>query len=91
MGFRLDQVHPTKKEKEALYGKGTKRWLFRQGLSRTTAKSDLTQSEVEALEIASGGSLLSTFQLDMSGFPTATRRKGDLPTILKLRGVQFTE
>ena len=65
--------------------KGTKRWLFRAGISRTTAKSD----EVEALEIASGGSLLD-IQLDIVvsyGDP----EKGDLPTIHKLRGVQFTE
>ena len=66
--------------------KGTKRWLFRAGISRTTEKSD---SEVEALEIASGGSLLD-IQLDIVvsyGDP----EKGDLPTIHKLRGVQFTE
>ena len=53
--------------------KGTKRWLFRAGISRTTA----------------GGSLLD-IQLDIVvsyGDP----EKGDLPTIHKLRGVQFTE
>ena len=88
MGFRSIK-YTTKKEKEALYGKGNKALAIQSGNISNDGEIGLTQSEVEALEIASGGSLLD-IQLDIVvsyGDP----EKGDLPTIHKLRGVQFTE
>ena len=68
--------------------KGTKRWLFRAGISRTTEKSDSRNPKSRRWRLH-GGSLLD-IQLDIVvsyGDP----EKGDLPTIHKLRGVQFTE
>ena len=88
MGFRSIK-YTTKKEKEALYGKGNKALAIQSGNISNDGEIGLTQSEVEALEIASGGSLLD-IQLDIVvsyGDP----EKGDLPTIHKLRGVQFTQ
>ena len=73
MGFRSIK-YTTKKEKEALYGKGNKALAIQSGNISNDGEIGLTQSEVEALEIASGDP-----------------EKGDLPTIHKLRGVQFTE
>ena len=82
MGFRSIK-YTTKKEKEALYGKGNKALAIQSGNISNDGEIGLTQSEVEALEIASGGSLLD-IQLDI------VVSYGD-PTIHKLRGVQFTE
>ena len=68
---------------------GNKALAIQSGNISNDGEIGLTQSEVEALEIASGGSLLD-IQLDIVvsyGDP----EKGDLPTIHKLRGVQFTE
>ena len=77
MGFRSIK-YTTKKEKEALYGKGNKALAIQSGNISNDGEIGLTQSEVEALEIASGGSLLD-IQLDIVvsyGDP----EKGDLPT-----------
>lgn len=85
MGFRSIK-YTTKQEKEALYGKGNK---IQSGNISNDGEIGLTQSEVEALEAAAGGSLLD-IQLDIVvayGDP----EKGDVPTIHKLIGVQFTE
>ena len=57
MGFRSIK-YTTKKEKEALYGKGNKALAIQSGNISNDGEIGLTQSEVEALEIASGGSLL---------------------------------
>ena len=63
MGFRSIK-YTTKKEKEALYGKGNKALAIQSGNISNDGEIGLTQSEVEALEIASGGSLLD-IQLDI--------------------------
>ena len=65
MGFRSIK-YTTKKEKEALYGKGNKALAIQSGNISNDGEIGLTQSEVDP-------------------------EKGDLPTIHKLRGVQFTE
>jgi hypothetical protein len=88
MGFRSIK-YTTKQEKEALYGKGNKALAIQSGNISNDGEIGLTQSEVEALETAAGGSLLD-IQLDIMvayGDP----EKGDVPTIHKLVGVQFTE
>ena len=88
MGFRSIK-YTTKQEKEALYGKGNKALAIQSGNISNDGEIGLTQSEVEALETAAGGSLLG-IQLDIVvayGDP----EKGDVPTIHKLVGVQFTE
>ena len=88
IGFRSIK-YTTKKEKEALYGKGNKALAIQSGNISNDGEIGLTQSEVEALELAAGGSLLD-IQLDIVvayGDP----EKGDAPTIHKLIGVQFTE
>ena len=88
MGFRSIK-YTTKQEKEALYGKGNKALAIQSGNISNDGEIGLTQSEVEALETAAGGSLLS-IQLDIVvayGDP----EKGDVPTTHKLVGVQFTE
>ena len=88
MGFRSIK-YPPKQEKEALYGKGNKALAIQSGNISNDGEIGLTQSEVEALETAAGGSLLG-IQLDIVvayGDP----EKGDVPTIHKLVGVQFTE
>lgn len=88
MGFRSIK-YTTKQEKEALYGKGNKALAIQSGNVSNDGEIGLTQSEVEALETAAGGSLLG-IQLDIVvayGDP----EKGDVPTVHKLVGVQFTE
>ena len=88
IGFRSIK-YTTKKEKEALYGKGNKALAIQSGNISNDGEIGLTQSEVEALELAAGGSLLD-IQLDIVvayGDP----EKGGAPTIHKLIGVQFTE
>ena len=85
MGFRSIK-YTTKKEKEALYGKGNKALAIQSGNISNDGEIGLTQSEVEALEIASGGSLLD-IQLDIVvsyGDP----EKGDLPTIHSSRRIR---
>ena len=89
MGFRSIK-YTTKKEKEALYGKGNKALAIQSGNISNDGEIGLTQSEVEALEDCIGR-LVARHSARHSGFLTATRRRGDLPTIHKLRGVQFTE
>ena len=82
MGFRSIK-YTTKKEKEALYGKGNKALAIQSGNISNDGEIGLTQSEVEALEIASGGSLLD-IQLDIVvsyGDP----EKGDLPSSRRIR------
>ena len=83
IGFRSIK-YTTKKEKEALYGKGNKALAIQSGNISNDGEIGLTQSEVEALELAAGGSLLD-IQLDI------VVAYGDAPTIHKLIGVQFTE
>ena len=88
MGFRSIK-YTTKQEKEALYGKGNKALAIQSGNISNDGEIGRTQSEVEALETAAGGSLLG-IQLDIVvayGDP----EKGDVPTVHKLVGVQFTE
>ena len=82
MGFRSIK-YTTKQEKEALYGKGNKALAIQSGNISNDGEIGLTQSEVEALEAAAGGSLLVVAYGDPE--------KGDVPTIHKLIGVQFTE
>ena len=84
IGFRSIK-YTTKKEKEALYGKGNKALAIQSGNISNDGEIGLTQSEVEALELAAGGSLLDI--VVAYGDP----EKGDAPTIHKLIGVQFTE
>lgn len=84
MGFRSIK-YTTKQEKEALYGKGNKALAIQSGNISNDGEIGLTQSEVEALEAAAGGSLLDI--VVAYGDP----EKGDVPTIHKLIGVQFTE
>ena len=57
MGFRSIK-YTTKQEKEALYGKGNKALAIQSGNISNDGEIGLTQSEVEALETAAGGSLL---------------------------------
>ena len=63
MGFRSIK-YTTKQEKEALYGKGNKALAIQSGNISNDGEIGLTQSEVEALETAAGGSLLG-IQLDI--------------------------
>ena len=90
IGFRSIK-YTTKKEKEALYGKGNKALANQSGNISNDGEIGLTQSEASSLmELTAGGSLLD-IQLDIVvayGDP----EKGDAPTRChKLIGVQFTE
>lgn len=79
----------TKQEKELLHAKGNKPMSIQKGNITNEGELGLLQSELEALEVAGGGSILN-LQLDVVvsyGNPS----KGDMIKTDVLIGVQFTE
>lgn len=78
-----------KQEKEALYAAGDKPHAIQRGNKSYDGTIALLQSELEALELASGGDALDV-QMDIVvsyGNPT----KGDTIVTDLIRGVEFTE
>ena len=78
-----------KQEKEALYAAGDKPHAIQRGNKSFDGTIALLQSELEALELASGGDALDV-QMDIVvsyGNPT----KGDTIVTDLIRGVEFTE
>ena len=79
----------TKQEKEPLHAKGNRPMSIQKGNITNEGELGLLQSELEALEVAGGGSILD-LQLDVVvsyGNPS----KGDMIKTDVLIGVQFTE
>lgn len=81
--------YTTKQEKELLHAKGNKPMSIQKGNITNEGELGLLQSELEALEVAGGGSILS---LELTvvicyGNPS----KGDMIKTDVLVGVQFTE
>lgn len=79
----------TKQEKEPLHGKGNMPLSIQKGNITNEGEMGLLQSELEALEVAAGGSILN-LQLNVVvnyGNPS----KGDMVKTDELIGVQFTE
>lgn len=78
-----------KQEKEPVYGKGNMPLSIQKGNKSFEGEIGMLQSELEALEVAGGGSVLD---LELSavinyGNPT----KGDMVKTDSLIGIQFTE
>ncbi len=81
--------YTTKQEKELLHAKGNKPMSIQKGNITNEGELGLLQSELEALEVAGGGSILG---LELTvvicyGNPS----KGDMIKTDVLVGVQFTE
>lgn len=87
-GIRAVQ-YSSSQEKEAMYAKGNKPHGIQRGNKAYSGSVTLTQSELEALEEASGGDLLDA-RLNivvMYGNPS----RGDTIKTDLLQGVEFTE
>ena len=81
--------YATKQEKELLHGKGNNPLPIQKGNKTNEGEIGLLQSELEALEVAAGGSILD-LELNVVvtyGNPT----QGDAVKTDQLIGVQFTE
>lgn len=78
-----------KQEKEALYGKGNKPLSIQKGNKSYEGSIGVLQSELEALEVAAGGSILDLELLAVISYGNPT--KGDMVKTDELIGVQFTE
>ncbi len=81
--------YSTKQEKELLHGKGNNPLSIQKGNKTNEGEIGLLQSELEALEVAAGGSILD-LELNVVvtyGNPTS----GDMVKTDQLIGVQFTE
>ncbi|MEG1842591.1 MAG: hypothetical protein RSA66_07855 [Muribaculaceae bacterium] len=78
-----------KQEKEPLYGKGNKPLSIQKGNKSGEGELTVTQSELLALEMAAGGSILDLEVKIVVNFGNPT--KGDMLATDELIGVQFTE
>ncbi len=81
--------YSTKQEKELLHGKGNNPLSIQKGNKTNEGEIGLLQSELEALEVAAGGSILD---LELNVVVTyGNPSKGDAVKTDQLIGVQFTE
>ena len=78
-----------KQEKEALYGKGNKPLSIQKGNKSYEGSIGILQSELEALEVAGGGSILDLELTAVVNYGNPS--KGDMIKTDELIGVQFTE
>ena len=78
-----------KQEKEALYGKGNKPLSIQKGNKSGEGEITLTQSELLALEVAGGGSILDLEVNIVANYGNPS--KGDMIATDELIGCQFTE
>lgn len=87
-GFRSIK-YTEKQEKEPLHGKGNKPLSIQKGNKIYEGSIGLLQSELEALEVAGGGSILDLELTAVVNYGNPT--KGDMIKTDQLIGVQFTE
>lgn len=87
-GFRSIK-YTEKQEKEPLYGKGNKPLSIQKGNKSYEGSIGVLQSELEALEVAGGGSILDLELTAVVSYGNPT--KGDMVKTDELIGVQFTE
>lgn len=81
--------YSTKQEKELLHGKGNNPLSIQKGNKTNEGEIGLLQSELEALEVAAGGSILD---LELNVVVTyGNPSKGDAVKTDRLIRVQFTE
>lgn len=78
-----------KQEKEALYAKGNKPHAIQRGNKSYEGTISLLQSELEALELASGGDALD-IQMDIV-VSYGNAKSGDTIVTDLIKGVEFTE
>ncbi|WP_418450185.1 hypothetical protein [Alistipes sp.] len=78
-----------KQEKEPLHGKGNKPLSIQKGNKSYEGSIGVLQSELEALEVAGGGSILDLELTAIVNYGNPT--KGDMIKTDELIGVQFTE
>lgn len=78
-----------KQEKEPLHGKGNKPLSIQKGNKSYEGSIGILQSELEALEVAGGGSILDLELTAIVNYGNPT--KGDMIKTDELIGVQFTE
>lgn len=78
-----------KQEKELLHAKGNKPMSIQKGNITNEGELGLLQSELEALEVAGGGSILNLELTVVINYGNPS--KGDMIKTDVLRGVQFTE
>lgn len=81
--------YTAKQEKEPVYGKGNKPLSIQKGNKAYEGEIGLLQSELEALELASGGSILDLELTVVISYGNPT--KGDMIKTDSLIGCQFTE
>lgn len=81
--------YTAKQEKEAIYGKGNKPLSIQKGNKSYEGEMGLLQSELEALEVAAGGSILDLELTVVVSYGNPT--KGDMVKTDELIGIQFTE
>ena len=79
----------TKQEKELLHGKGNRPISIQKGNITNEGEIGLLQSELEALEVAGGGSILDIETTIVINYGNPS--KGDMIKTEVLSGVQFTE
>lgn len=87
-GFRSIK-YTEKQEKEPLHGKGNKPLSIQKGNKTYEGSIGVLQSELEALEVAAGGSILDLELTAVVNYGNPT--KGDMVKTDELIGVQFTE
>lgn len=87
-GFRSIK-YTEKQEKEPLYGKANKPLSIQKGNKSYEGSIGILQSELEALEVAGGGSILDLELTAVISYGNPT--KGDIVKTDELIGVQFTE
>ncbi len=81
--------YTTKQEKELLHGKGNMPMSIQKGNKTNEGEIGLLQSELEALEVAAGGSILDLETTIVINYGNPS--KGDMVKTDVLVGVQFTE
>ena len=81
--------YTTKQEKELLHAKGNKAISIQKGNITNEGELGLLQSELEALEVAGGGSILNLELTVVVNYGNPS--KGDMIKTDVLVGVQFTE
>lgn len=81
--------YASKQEKELLHGKGNKPMSIQKGNKTYEGEIGLLQSELEALEVAGGGSILDLELTIVVNYGNPS--KGDMIKTDVLTGVQFTE
>lgn len=79
----------TKQEKELLHAKGNRPISIQKGNITNEGEIGLLQSELEALEVAAGGSILDLELTIVINYGNPS--KGDMIKTDELIGVQFTE